>query len=162
MRWSHTCMRLIWTLKHLKAARIEKKIYRYTYIYAVESWHTRGDAVFVKVLNVFTCRQTDVIMTTKCPFFFLSLLLLLFVSVHSPVPTWGHLSQLRPQALPTVQQHTSWVRGVGRGCSQPLDSDANRKHWARSFGDSVSDRGEVSFGNENHILTWKMTYHSSG
>ena len=26
--------------------------------------------MFVKVLNVFTCRQTDVITTTKCPFFF--------------------------------------------------------------------------------------------
>ncbi len=72
----------------------------------------------------------------------LSLLLLLSVSVHSPVPTWGHLSQLRPQALPTVQQHISWVRWVGSGCSQPLASDAIRKHRACSAGDSEADRGD--------------------
>ena len=38
----------------------------------MKCWHTRGGAMFVKVLNVFTCRQTDVITTTKCPFFFFS------------------------------------------------------------------------------------------
>lgn len=87
----------------------------------------------------------------------LSLLLLLSVSVHSPVPTWGHLSQLRPQALPTVQQHISWVRWVGSACSQPLASDAIRKHRACSAGDSGRGDSGASFGNE-----MKIHRHSSG
>lgn len=82
------------------------------------------------------------------------------LSVHSPVPTWGHLSQLRPQALPTVQQHISWVMCVGSGCSQPLTSDAIRKHWACSAGDSergemrVLFRSEVSLQNK-WLSEWK-------
>lgn len=58
------------------------------------------------------------------------------MATDSPVPTWGHLSHLRPQALPTVQQHISWVIWFTSGCSQPLASDANRKHCACSGGDS--------------------------
>lgn len=86
--------------------------------------------------------------------------LLLSVSVHSPVPTWGHLSQLWPQALPTVQQHISWVRWVGSACSQPLASDAIRKHWACSAGDS--DRGDNRDLFRNSHYGIKILCHSSG
>lgn len=69
--------------------------------------------------------------------------------LHSPVPTWGHRSQLRPQALPTVQQHMSWVRYLGSACSQPLDSDAIRKQWACSAGDSAKSHTK----EEKHAKT---------
>lgn len=59
-------------------------------------------------------------------------------SLHSPVPCRGHRSQLRPQALPTVQQHTSWVRLPNNGSSQPRALVTTRKHWPYSGGDSGS------------------------
>lgn len=97
----------------------------------------------------FTCRWTGRFSSWQHNTHFLSLQLLRSDSVHSPVPTWGHLSQLGPQALPTVQQHVSWVRWGGSACSQPLASDAIRKHRACSAGDSEMGDNGVAFGGED-------------